>query len=191
MESVSTEIFKINRTSICRTMLMLYSKPWLAAIAVVLCPLIILGICIDLRWLIVALMVVFIIIPLILAFAFFYYGLNPVSVINSTYHSLEFETGQIAATLYNAPPPSGNKNKTGENDSKEKPDYEVRSQAKIDYSDVSDFVVGISDIILRTKFSGKGFLLIPLTAFRDKSHLITAIDAVRTGINQQQNPLKS
>lgn len=180
MESVATDIFKINRSAICRTMLMLYSKPWVVSTALLLLPAIFAGIFIDLRWLIIALMIVFIVIPMILAFAFFYYGLNPISVINSTPHSLEFREDGIMATLY-TPVPTDQK-KVEEPEKENTPTYELRSKTTIDYSAVSDFVVGLSDIILRTKLSGKGFLSIPVTAFIDKNHMIKAIDLVNAGI---------
>lgn len=172
MERIATDIFKISGAAISRTMLMLYGKIWIAVAVCVLLPMILLGIFHDVRWVIVSLMAIFIVFPMLLAFLFFYYGMNRVSVINATHHSLEFGSTGITAYIYNM-------------EAKEKePQYKLRSKTTIDYTSVSYYVAGVSNVILRTNLSGKGFLIIPLSAFTDKTLFVQAMEIISTGINK-------
>ena len=184
MKTPVTDIFRIKGAAISRTMLMLYGYAWIAAAGCLLVPMILAGIFVDVRWIIVTLMAIFIVFPMLLAFLFFYYGLNRVSVINSTLHSLVFDNDGLSVSIYNKEDGSGAGDKSsakGEvsKGEEKKPRYELRSQTEIPYSAVKDYIVGVSDIILRTNLSGKGFLIIPLSAFADQSMLMQAIENVK------------
>lgn len=176
MERIATNIFKINGSILSRTILMLYGKTWITVAACLLLPMILLGIFLDVRWVIVSLMAIFIVFPMLLAFLFFYYGMNRVSVINSTHHSLEFSKDGIMASIYNK-----------EEESEREARYKLRSQTIMDYSAVSDYVVGVKDVILRTRLEGKGFLIIPLSAFAEKTSFMQAIEMVRAGMNKKHS----
>lgn len=192
MSNIRTSIFKVSSAHICRTMLMLYGTPWMIGAAILVLPMIGLGIFLDIRWLILALMTVFLVIPMATAFLFFYYGLNRISVINSISHDLEFSDTGIKASLFDKMPdhtrPDGDSGKPEDDSGKSEDDsgkseddankYKLRSQTDIPYSSVRSFSAGISDAILYTDFQGKGFLIIPLSSFSGSDQFTKAIEIV-------------
>lgn len=189
METITTEIFKANGATISRTMLMLYGKPWIAGALLFVAPLIILGCIHDTRWIIVALMAVFVVIPMALAFLYLYYGMNKVSVINSTSHKFEFKDSGIISYIYKL----SENNSKSENEMQgnmESEDYKIETrhdllaQTELPYSKIQRYVVGVDDVTLHTSDSGKGFLLVPLSAFPDKDRFTMAINLMAAGMER-------
>ena len=192
MSNIRTSVFKVSSAHICRTMLMLYGRPWIIGAAILVIPMIGLGIFLDIRWLILALMTVFLVIPMATAFLFFYYGLNRISVINSISHDLEFSDSGIKASLFDKIPdhnkPDGDSDKPdGESDNsgEDTIEYKLRSQTDIPYSSVRSFSAGISDAILYTDFQGKGFLIIPLSSFSGSDQFTKAIEIVAKSMGRK------
>lgn len=192
MGSIATDIFRLNGAAISRTMLMLYGKRWIAAAACLLLPMILMGIFLDVRWVIVSLMAIFIVFPMLLAFLFFYYGMNRVSVVNSTRHALEFGEEGINALIYDKAEASPGSEDTQERqpaakDEEMKPQYRLRSKTLIGYPCVTGYSVGVSNVVLHTTLGGKGFLIVPLSAFADKPTFMQAIEMVRPGISKNRS----
>lgn len=206
MSNIRTSVFKVSSAHICRTMLMLYGRPWIIGAAILVIPMVGLGIFLDIRWLILAMMTVFLVIPMATAFLFFYYGLNRISVLNSISHDLEFSDSGIKASLFDKIPdhnrPDGESDKPdGDSDrpdgDSDKPDgdsdnsgedtneYKLRSQTDIPYSSVRSFSAGISDAILYTDFQGKGFLIIPLSSFSGSDQFTKAIEIVAKSMGRK------
>lgn len=155
-------------------------------------PMIGLGIFLDIRWLILAMMTVFLVIPMATAFLFFYYGLNRISVINSISHDLEFSDSGIKASLFDKIPdhnrPDGDSDKPdgdSDNSGEDTNEYKLRSQTDIPYSSVRSFSAGISDAILYTDFQGKGFLIIPLSSFSGSDQFTKAIEIVAKSMGRK------
>lgn len=97
-----TETFRMSRAAFAASMTRLYAMKWIwgAAAAVAVCGLA--GAIIDVRWLIVALMVVFIVAPMVFAFLYFHYGLRLSCACNVLPHSLSFSERGITATVETA-----------------------------------------------------------------------------------------
>lgn len=187
MDSIVTDIFKIKTHVICRTLFLLYGKPWIIGGCILLTAAVLLGIFLDLRWIIIALMIVFIVSPMILSFLFFYYGMNPISVINSPPHQLEFDENGIMASIFTQTATSQPKEEADIDDKSphhQKDKYEKKSERAISYSSIYSYIVGTSDVIIRSHSSGEGFLIIPLKAFNDNKRFIRAIDMVANGMRQ-------
>ncbi len=183
MEPISTDIFKIKGGTISRTMMTLYGKSWILWTLTIMLPFIVAGIIFDLRWVIIALMLLFIIMPMMLAALYFYYGMNRISVINSTYHKFEFSSKSIRAYIYSKELPTQIQASTSTDtviSDEDKPDYTLRSQIDIPYSIIKDFVVGMQEVILRTNLNGRGFLLLPLSSFQDKQIFAKTLEIVTT-----------
>lgn len=190
METITTDIFKASGTSISRTMFMLYGKPWLVGALLLVTPLIVLGCIHDMRWIVVALMAVFIVIPMVLAFLYLYYGMNKVSVINSTSHKFEFKDSGITSYIYKL---TETITRNADHDSMDELDnmgytvetrHDLMAKSEIPYSKIRGYVVGVSDVTLHTDESGKGFLLVPLSVFPDKDRFARAIDIMAAGMNK-------
>lgn len=168
-------------------MFLLYGKPWLIGGTVLLVTAILLSVFIDIRWLIIALMLVFIISPMILAFLFFYYGMNSVSTLNATHHNVEFHDNKIVVNIFmnDSPPSLPDKNDVPDEEGSgfnEEIKFEKRSQITIDCSYIKNYIVGTNAVILRTNVSGDGFLIIPMKVFDDTNRFIQAITTVTSGI---------
>lgn len=189
METITTDIFKANGTTISRTMLTLYGKPWIAGALLFVAPLIILGFIHDIRWIIVALMAVFVVIPMALAFLYLYYGMNKVSVINSTSHKFEFKDSGITSYIYKLSESLSNTENEGQ-ENMESGNYEIETRhdlmakTEIPYSKIKGYVVGVDDVTLHTSDSGKGFLLVPLSVFPDKDRFTMAINLMAAGMER-------
>lgn len=86
---ISPAEFRIKTRDFIALILFRHAKPWLAALGGLLCAGIILGIALDVRYLILALMVLFIITPGTLALIIISKGLHPNVSFNFLTHSIE------------------------------------------------------------------------------------------------------
>lgn len=187
MERISTDIFNINAKAISHTLVTLYGKKWFMPTFGVLLPMVLLGAIFDLRWVIVALMILFIVLPMVLAFLFFYYGLDPVSVVNSPPHALEFGDNAITVYIYEMVECSPDTDSSSSSPENKNPDFKTKAIKEIDYCGIKDFIVGLSQVILRTSVPGNGFLIIPLSAFPDKMQFELAISAITSGMKKMKH----
>lgn len=187
METITTDIFKASGTSISRTMLMLYGKPWIAGAFLLVTPLVVLGFMHDTRWIIVALMAIFVVIPMLLAFLYLYYGMNKVSVINSTSHKFEFKDSGITSYIYKLSEhihlsEDSEENQPADSEYAIETRHDLMAKSEIPYSKIRGYVVGVDDVTLHTSDSGRGFLVVPLSVFPDKDCFTTAINLMAAGM---------
>ena len=73
----------------------LYGMPWIAAATAFVLISVIFSFIYDLRWTVVTLMIIFIIMPMIIAFFYIYHGLKPLSVVNAIPHTLSFSPDEV------------------------------------------------------------------------------------------------
>ena len=76
-----------------------YAGWWLLALSAVAVTGVVFGITVDLRWFVAGMMVVFIIIPMVLAFLYYYYALRKEFYVNMTPHRLLVGENGISAIL--------------------------------------------------------------------------------------------
>lgn len=72
-----------------------YGMPWLWVSLAGIIVFIVLGAVVDLRFFVLALIWIFLVLPLMMAFLYFFYGMEPLTVFNSIPHRVRFEDGNL------------------------------------------------------------------------------------------------
>ena len=99
-ESVlTTGIICMSRSKLIATLFYLYGWLPLTILSILAVVALIAGIIIDVRWAIVFLMVVFIVIPLLMSFLYFFHGLRPTTAANVVPHTLIFTDNGITVRI--------------------------------------------------------------------------------------------
>ncbi len=96
---IESDIFKIAPSVLVKSMVYCYGKAWI----ILICCLILAGIIagfFDWRYIMVALIAVCFVIPLVMMFMYYDYGLRPYSYFNSVHHRLIFDETDILIEVY-------------------------------------------------------------------------------------------
>lgn len=72
---------------------------WMLAALIGFCVFIILGFVVDYRFFVLSLIWIFLLIPLVVAFLYFYYGMDPLTTFNSMPHTLSFGGNEVKVKL--------------------------------------------------------------------------------------------
>lgn len=95
MEYISTRPYRMPKSQFLRWLIFEKMVIPLLLISALIVVAIIVGIIFDLRFLIVGAMIVFIIAPMLIAFAYIIYGMSPRCYPNTTLHTLDFHSDKI------------------------------------------------------------------------------------------------
>lgn len=178
MPSAETSIFRISQSSILMFLLRKHAVWAVISTSVIIVVLAALAIALaDVRYAILALMVVCIIAPMVLVMLYFYYALKPDVVFNVLPHSLELTPEGIKVTLFECKEKEVEDKNVKEADdgenvseteeekegSKEEPEYVAISERFISYDSLSRYEVGLNDVIYH--LGDTGYLFITQTAF--------------------------
>ena len=174
---VSTNIFKLSRKQFILLLTRLVAIKWLVI------PMILLLIAItitfilnDIRFVIIGLMILFIIIPMILAFLYISYGLMENCYINIIEHEVEFSSECLILK-------SHIKKITDE----ENEETEIRiMERKLPWDAISKVTYNIDNLMLLINKPNFGFLLIPTSSFNSNDDENMAISIIK---QQTQNTL--
>lgn len=98
-EAPATTVFRVGRAKMMLNLAMQRGAPVICILALLILAGIILALTVDIRWGILALMIVFIVTPMVMAFLYFYYGLRPESFVNVMPHKVFFLPGEAVVTL--------------------------------------------------------------------------------------------
>lgn len=132
----------------------------------------------DLRFLVLALMLLMILLPMVLSFLYFDKALTPYAAINIVNHRVEFLPGGLKITLL-IPQPSEPDSGYTEEIEKEEPDFR-ESEVLIPRSEIKSWC-GDSQGLTIALLTGKGaFLLIPYSAFNGTDSLKKCVDILRS-----------
>lgn len=166
----------MNAVNFLTTFIFRYAWLWLLALCAIGLGGLILGIVVDLRWMVVGLMVVLIILPMIASFLYYYYGLKPECYINTVPHFFEFSEDGISVTMTF---PKVEKTQSDEDAdlpvSKEEDSPQITRSEFFSYATMSPFVVNSKSVIIPFKTPLKGFLWIPEDAFDDEEKMASTL----------------
>lgn len=166
MPSAITSIFRISQSSILLFLLRKNAMWAVISTSVIIVMFAVLAIALaDVRYAILALMVVCIIAPMMLVMLYFYYALKPDIVFNILPHSLELTQDGIKITLFECKKDDGDlRNEEGKQEiTKEEPEYVAISEKFIRYDNLSGYEVGLNDVVF--PIFNSGYLFIPQKAF--------------------------
>ena len=173
---VSTELFKMKGGTFAIRMLSLYGKPWIIASVTILTAAILAAVFIDLRWGIIALMLIFIVTPGAFAFLYYYHAFLPVSVLNVIAHRIVFLNDKMIICTY----PGSDDEATGENKEQEP------TCLPIDYADISGYHTGVDSVTIQLNDKSKGFIWLPISAFPESRLFMESMELVISGIRNHK-----
>ncbi len=149
-----------------------YAGWWLLALSAVAVTGVVFGITVDLRWFVAGMMVVFIIIPMVLAFLYYYYALRKEFYVNMTPHRLLVGENGISAILRIA----------GQEDPDESGSEVTELEVFFSYSVMKSCIASDNSFVITFRKQCKGFLWFPSDAFGEIDSSGRAIEMICSGI---------
>lgn len=172
---VETALHAMSRGAMLRVLFMLYGRRFVVAAAIPAAACVVASMVWDLRWLIVALMIIFLFIPLAMAMLYFNYGFKPECFVNVLQHSVKITTSSVRVRAMVTTP-----------DENDEGDCEVR---EVNYAfgyDMSNPYRTTGDaLIVNVQSPSSGFLYIPYTAFAGVDALRRAVDILNNNKNNK------
>lgn len=152
------------------TMAMTQARLPLGLLAVAVLSATVAAIAVDLRWIVVALMLVMIVLPMVAAMLYFNYGLRPEGFVNVMSHTLTFGGGKVVAEVTF---PSLD----AENDDDGSSEAMVRRYS-FALSRPAHYVTSGRGLIITLASPDKGILIVPYEAFGGEQHLAKAVSCL-------------
>lgn len=177
---LESDIFRMGGARFVLNMLSRYGRAWTALLAALGCASLCAGIFIDLRWGIVFLMLLFIVSPLVFVFLYIYYGLRPVNAVNVARHRVSVGESCLRTDIFGR-----------RNEQEDEGGEEVLSSLEVPMSGVSGYVVGYDSVIVAIDSPHRGFLWLPVSAFRDMDAFGEAVGVIRRGISRNRDGIRS
>ena len=189
---LTTTRFRISNFKFSLLLFRLLAGWWLLPPVIIFITAIILSVAVDLAYAIVALMVLFILIPSMMAFLYIYYGLAPNCWMNIIEKELSLSSSGIEIKMYikqklesreesfgkpfDEEIPTENDNPISEENDVENVEYEIEERTKIiEWHEIENMNVSTDNIILSIKGKPKGFLYIPISAIVNLSKFLNEL----------------
>lgn len=178
---LTTTRFRISNFKFALLLFRLLAGWWLLPLIIIFITAIILSVAVDLAYAIVALMVLLILTPSLMAFLYIYYGLAPNCWMNIIDKELYLSPSGIEIKMYikqklknieesidnpiDEEIPTENDSSILEGNDVENVEYEIEERTKtIEWHEIENMNVSTDNIILSIKGKPKGFLYIPISA---------------------------
>lgn len=148
-----------------------------------------LGVAVDLRWFVAGLMVVFLVIPMVMAFLYYYYGLRKECFINAVPHMIAVDEEGMTVTIL-SPVPEGSEEAVNPSESPAAPcesapaPYAVARKEIFPFSSMRPVRIGHDCAIIPFAPPAKGFVWIPSDAFESPETLADILEFIDTRIKQ-------
>ncbi len=173
VKGIETDMIRMSGKKLILTLFYLYGGWALITLAFLALPALAAGIFIDLRWLIVFLMLLFLVTPMLMVFLYFYHGLRQSTASNIVEHKLLFTQTGITFRLFE----KVEEEEYTEEESKEK--WHVRSEKLYPYDQVANYKTSSDGVLLMLTAPEKGFIWLPYTAFSHPSLFQEAIACLK------------
>lgn len=209
-KNMETSYILMPRGRLAVTLLMLYGK-WILIILFLLTIICLTaGIFLDVRWVIIALMLVFIATPAILCYLYFFHGLRRSTSINSICHTFVFSHQGIKARIFHDKHSLHEEENDQMNDQKEQnkseddrwpevsneyPDMVTTKDENhqkelveiycitFPYTSIEKCIAGSHGYILKIKAPEKGFIWLPYTSFPTQTEWNEAVQLLRNNLS--------
>lgn len=143
-------------------MIFRYAWVWLLTVCAAALAGLIVGIIVDIRWLVVALMVVTIIMPMLLVFQYYYFGLRREAYVNTLPHTIIAGNDGLTLRLHLDP--------------------DVRDEF-FPYAEMLPMRFGAKSAYIPLKAPAKGFIWIPADAYEDPDKMTCFLKSVDSNIH--------
>lgn len=175
--SESKEI-KMSSKKLLSVLLLQYGYPWFIAAFAGLILFVVLGFASDLRFFILALIWLFLLVPLVVAFLYFFYAMDPLTAFNAIPHKIIDQDDKVTVRIL----PEENPYDTDNSETPESVDNSGSSEShgiSVGTTHNKDYTVNKNELKEMKRgndcyllfFQRKGWLWIPLDAFGDISSL--------------------
>lgn len=167
-DSSHSRVFKMSAGRFAIELLFRYAWIWLLSLSLFAVAGIVLGVTVGLLWLVAALLIICIVLPMVLGFLYYFYGLRKECFVNTVPHRLILCEDGIACRLWI---------KETKEDSRQHMDdvsdkSEIRFRDEVfPFSKMARFIIGKDSAIVPLKKPASGFLWIPADSFADAGHL--------------------
>lgn len=145
---MKTFSFKMSHSAFSRTIVTISGKPYIISLGILTILGVIIGIYVDIRYLILALIIVFIISPAVLSILYYSEGLKRISCLNVVNHSLVYDEDSVAIETY------------------DDEDFPIR-KVVIPYDKLGKMIIGSESVTFMLKERNDGFLWVPISAFEN------------------------
>jgi hypothetical protein len=177
---MESKVYRMGGGSFALEMLFRYAGIWMLLLSVTALTGIILGITIDLRWFVIGLMVVFVVIPMVLAFLYYYFGLRRECFINTIPHTVVVNNAGVTVRMHL---PDNGSDEPGAEGSSAESDKEPRIREEFfPYVQMQPYRIGSKSVIIPLRTPAKGFIWIPADAFEEQEELAEALQLIDTRI---------
>lgn len=166
-DSSHSRVFRMSASRFAMELLFRYAWIWLLSLSLLAVAGLVLGVTVDLRWLIAALMIVCIVLPMVLGFFYYFYGLRRGCFVNTVPHRIVVRDDGLVCRLWIKESPESVENESEED---QKPKIRFRDEI-FPFSAMGKFVIGKDSAIVPLKKPSAGFLWIPADSFADTEHL--------------------
>lgn len=140
---------------------------WLMFIGLVVFT--VLGITVNYRFLILDLLWLFLVVPLMMAFLYFYFGMNPLTAFNTMPHRIEFDSDSLTVKIIHPVPPGENSG------SDEEPMPQIKDY-KVEFSEFKEVKRGGDYVLLY--FNKDGWLWLPVYSFTSIDDFRNVLDSL-------------
>lgn len=156
---IETQEIRMSGNKMLSTLFLLYGIPWIVAAFAGFCVFIILGFCINFKFFILSLIWIFLLVPLVVTFLYFFYGMKTLTTFNCMPHKIIFEDQDIKINISDL-----NKNQEIETEKNEAP--LIEKSYSINPSLIKEIKTGNGYYIMNSE--KKGWLWVPVDAFQSK-----------------------
>lgn len=177
-KEIVSEPFRMGGAAFAKTMIFRYAAVWVVSLMVIAQVGVAFGIAVDIRWMIVGFMIVFIVIPALLMFFYYSYGLKRECYVNAVNHRIitgdKGVTARIIVPAITETDEEGNTTETEERTRDEFFPYESMTEVR---RNIKSFTVTLGK-------PHRGFIWIPETAYPNPEDLERAYALTASGISQ-------
>lgn len=180
-----SRVFRMGAANFISHLIFTYAGPWLLALSATAVAGVAFGIAVDIRWFVVGMMMVFLVIPMLMGFMYYYYGLRRGCLVNSVTHAVVVDDKGITVRMLfeqprddadDADDPDGmetadKENADGERRYVERPEF-------FPYSDMKPYRIGMKSVVIPLQGKDPGFLWIPFDAFGETAVLEELLDYI-------------
>lgn len=173
-----TEVFRVSAGQFISLLIRQVGWRWLIVPSIAVVVLVVAAIALaEVRLAILAMMMLFIIVPMIMALLYINYGLSGNCYINVIDHEIIFSEKEIIIQTFHI-----------RNPEEENPEKEIKRHI-VEWETIKDIQYGLKHILLIISHPRFGFLYIPLSAFPESSSNPTAITFITKKFNAEFSKL--
>lgn len=167
---IITGFYKMRSVSFAWMMLSLYGLPVMLCCGVAFLMAIGAAIFIDLKWSILALMIILIIVPGILAYFYIFHAFKPLNLINVIDHRVSFNEDNIIVEVIQ---------RHGDEEVDSTPLTYLKT---IPYTSIENLRVGIDSVTILTQDRSQGFLWVPSDVFPSPDEMTAAFSKISSAL---------